>query len=165
MTPRPPPNSGQPVEGPPLRPSRVRIAIACLVALPVAVWWVLGDLSEQDGYLRIAEPPPVPSALENVIGLAALCAALVTLAVLMSSKDDRDRERRWRPVFGAFLTLGVVIGFGSRILTAQTVGANIGGGLFLLAAPWAALGLTLWGALRAYKLARLTVPDGRRPSI
>lgn len=122
-----------------------------------------GDLSENGGYLRIVESPPVPPIVEHGLGLAALCTVVFGLAMLMSNKDERDRERRWRSVFGAFFAAGVLAGFGLRLLAASTVGANIGRGLFLYYGVPTAGGLALWGALRADKLARRTVSESRRP--
>lgn len=154
-----------PPPGPPVHPGRVRLAIACIIAMGVAVWWMVGDLYEPMGAaLLLTEPPALPPAVEHGVGLVALCTVVVALGVLASNKEQRDRERRWRAVFVALLLIvAPMAGFGWRVATARELGGNIGAGLFLIYGLPVGGVVTLWAALRAESLVRVTVPDQSSP--
>ena len=155
-----------PAPGRPLRPGRVRLAVACVLASAVAVWWIAGDISYPVvGYARLVHRRSMPAALEHGIGGVALCTAAIALVLLISNEEEKERERRWRPVFLVFLLVGApMFGYGYRVLTARDLGGNIGAGLFLiLGLPTGGVTL-LWATLRAVNLARLTVPDSSDPS-
>jgi len=158
------PKSRSAVPGPPLRPMRVRTAASCILGMAVAVWWVTGDLYEPVGAKLLLEGPGGPSALEHGVGVIGLCTTLVSLVALISNREQRERERRWRPVFGVFLAVGApMLGFGVRVAVAPSLGGNIGAGLFLIfGLPIGAL-VTLWAALRADSLVTQTVPERMRP--
>ena len=134
--------------------------------MAVAVWWMVGDLYEPMGAaLLLMEPPALPPAVEHGVGLGALCTVVVALAVLISNKEQRDRERRWRPVFGVLLlVVAPMVGYGWRVATARELGANIGAGLFLIYGLPIGGVFALWAALRAETLARVTTSERRPPN-
>lgn len=106
----------------------------------------------------------MPAALEHGIGAVALCTAAIALVALISNKEEQERERRWRPVFGIFLLVGApMLGYGYRVLTARDLGGNIGAGLFLILGLPLGVVMLLWATLRAINLARLTVPESSDP--
>lgn len=69
-------------------------AIALMLATPVAVWWVVGDLEEKgaDERDRISRPFELPSVVENVAGVAAVLTVLL-IAAAMNADEPGPRER------------------------------------------------------------------------
>ncbi|MGH3738376.1 MAG: hypothetical protein ACRDT6_22635 [Micromonosporaceae bacterium] len=107
-------------------------AAALLLAVPVATWWLVGDLSEVP---ESADPdylvrPWQLGALEPVLGALGLTVVLLTGAWLVRRAHRFDQ--RWWLVWCALLLAGLVVGFGWRVVTAASIGANIGAGLVLL---------------------------------
>ena len=141
------------------------MALASIIAMAVAVWWIVGDFYEpMGGVLLLMEPPALPPIVEDCVGLAAVSTVVVALVVLISNKDQRDRERRWRQVFGVLLlVVAPMVGYGWRVATARELGANFGAGAFLVYGLPIAGAFALWAALRAESLVRVTVPE-RNPA-
>lgn len=113
-----------------------RITILLLVALvasAVSVWWLVGDLSEVDDPTAdfMIRPPDLSSAEEGWIGGCALVLLAATLVALYSvhRTSGLSRSQRWALLF--VVLAGGIIGVGYRVMTAATIGANIGGGLLL----------------------------------
>ncbi|MEU6715087.1 hypothetical protein ABZ897_26790 [Nonomuraea sp. NPDC046802] len=123
-------------------------AIACVVATPVAVWWLVGDLSAPvpagaplDYTLR---PPALPAWAEWVIGIVAVLVTGVSLVLLVRASRRSRFDPRWWAALVPALTAGALAGLGWRVVTAGTIGPNIGAGLALmLGVPFVAL-LLLW---------------------
>lgn len=127
--------------------------VGLVAAGPVATWWLTGDLSEPGGYQRIVAPPELSER-------AALSTAVVSVAVLVASTTvvvaawrDGQLDRRDGRAALPVLAAGVLAAVGARVLTAETVGANIGGGMVLLAGPFVLLPLLVAGA-RGWRRAR-----------
>ncbi|MEV4112224.1 hypothetical protein [Nonomuraea sp. NPDC049695] len=123
-------------------------AAGCVLAVPVAVWWLVGDLSaavppgtELDRAIR---PPAVDPWAERAAGIAAALVAVGTLALLVRASRQGRFDRRWWAALLPALVAGAVTGAGWRVVTAGTLGANIGAGLTIfLGGPLVAL-LLLW---------------------
>ncbi|WP_433433394.1 hypothetical protein [Nonomuraea sp. CA-141351] len=123
-------------------------AAGCVLAAPVVVWWLLGDLSaaappgtELDHAVR---PPAIDPWAERAAGIAAALVAAGTLALLVRASRRRRFDRRWWAALLPALAAGAIAGAGWRVVTAGTLGANIGAGLtILLGGPLVAL-LLLW---------------------
>jgi hypothetical protein len=123
-------------------------AVACVLATPVAAWWLTGDLSEPlppgtapDHLIR---PPSMDPPVERVVGLGSVAVAGGTLALLLRASRYRWFDRRWWAALLPAMGVGALAGLGCRVATAAVIGANIGAGLMLmLAGPLVAL-LLLW---------------------
>ncbi|MEQ4723134.1 hypothetical protein [Nonomuraea sp. B19D2] len=123
-------------------------AAACVLATPVVVWWLVGDLSvaappstELD---RAIHPPAIGEGAEHAIGIAAALVTAGTLALLVLASRRRRFDRRWWAALLPALAAGAIAGAGGRVITAGTLGANIGAGLtIILGGPLVAL-LLLW---------------------
>ena len=128
---------------------------ALVVATPVVTWWVSGDLSEgvhDPDYM--VRPLPLSRVAETAIGTTAAAIALAALVVVVRSARRHEVDRRWLAVLGPLVAAGVVCGFGWRVVTAGVIGANIGGGMVMLFAPWVVLGLVIAAAVQGYGLCR-----------
>lgn len=135
------------LEGMDERTRYVAAAVAAVLAAPVATWTLLGDLSsegfdeEELDYLFRA--PAVPRTVELLAGVAALAVLVVSALVIGRALHLGHLRRPWLGTVVPLCAAGVVLGFGGRALTAGGIGANIGGGLFIL------FGLPLAGVLVA----------------
>ena len=139
-----------------LSPPHVRVGIACLLHVPIATWFLLGDMSEPGGLDRIYAAPELPRPLEMLLGLLSAGSLVIGLRFLIP-RTRHSGERAWWSVFGVLAVVGVTLAFGLRVLTARVGGANIGGGLFLMyGLPVVSL-LVLWALARAWTL---TAPSG-----
>lgn len=124
----------------------VAAAVASLIATPVAVWWMVGDLSASASlgthldYLIL--PPAIDPLFERIAGIAALIVAVASIAFLTVRRRGFD-GRWWAALVPALVALAVA-GAGMRVLAMGTTGANIGAGLTLIAGgPLVGL-LLLW---------------------
>lgn len=113
----------------------VLAAVAC-VATFVAGWWLIGDLSSTgidrslDYIVRAPDVPDATVIAAGVVGLVVVLAILVALAVPALRGHGVAR-----PALGVILS-AVTIGFAvagiARLVTAGSVGANIGAGLAVI---------------------------------
>lgn len=126
-----------------------RVAAAgLLLATPVATWWLVGDLSATvppgtslDYTIR---PPAIAPWAERVAGIGALLVTGAALAVLVRGARRRRFDRRWWAALLPAVAAGGLAGLGWRVMTAGTIGANVGAGLtILVGGPVVAL-LLLW---------------------
>lgn len=106
--------------------------VALIVAVPVATWWAVGDLStdlpDPDYQIR---PFDIGHTTEQVAGVsAAVLAAAAVVALIHAGRAGRF-DRRWWPVLVELMLAGALCGAGWRVLTAGVIGANIGAGLVL----------------------------------
>jgi hypothetical protein len=133
-------------------------AAGCAVAVPVAVWWLVGDLSSPvppgTDYDYMVRPPAISPGVELAIGAGALTVAGGTLALLVWASARRRFDRRWWGALLPVLAAGAVAGFGWRVVTAGTIGPNIGGGLTLLVGGAVVAVLLLWAAIWSFRLLR-----------
>jgi hypothetical protein len=141
---------------------RVTIAAtsAGLLAVPVATWWLVGDLSSPGGDDYAVRPLDVSPAVERGIGVAAV-AIVVSALVVAVSAGGWTRVRRWaRPVL-ALAAAGVIVGWGWRVVTAGVIGANIGAGLVVLFGGPVVAVLVVGAAVDGGRLRRTGGHDGR----
>jgi hypothetical protein len=92
-------------------------AVALVLAVPVAAWWLIGDL-----YSLPPSPGwvfrPFPAA-GRAAGRGAVLAAIVAAAWLTWASLRHEFDLRWWSVLGALLPAGILAGFGWRVLTAR----------------------------------------------
>lgn len=133
----------------------LRAGVGLAVAVPALTWWAIGPLGRQMPDHEYG-PYHVPLALERVAGVAAILIAVAAVAGIVVS--TRGRTPRHSMAAGTTLCLVAAGAFGAagwRAETAGVVGANIGGGLVLLAGPMVIAGL-LVAAVRIERQARGT---------
>ncbi len=126
--------------------------LVLVLAVPVAAWWLIGDLSSntipgEASY--VVRPPDLSSATQTAAGATAAAAVLLAAAALCRPGSRLRRDRRWLPVLLPLLAVGAAVGFGERVLTAGVGGANIGAGLYVSAAGPAVLFALAWVIGRA----------------
>lgn len=114
---------------------------------------MVGDLSEPGGYQRILTPPELGARAAH--GVAVVTVGVLVAGTVAVVAAWRDRTLDWRDGRAALplLAAGVLGAVGGRVLTAASYGANIGGGMVLLAAPFVLLPLLVAGA-RGWRRAR-----------
>jgi hypothetical protein len=129
--------------------------VALIVAVPVATWWAVGDLStdlpDPDYQIR---PVAIGDTTEQVAGVSAAVLAVAAVVALIHAGRAGRFDRRWWPVLVELMLAGTLCGAGWRVLTAGVIGANIGAGLVLwVGAPIVAalVGLAVfdWLSVRA----------------
>ena len=138
-------------KGVPLTSMHLGVGVACLLAVPVATWFLLGDMSEPGGMDRIYSAPDAPRPVEIFLGAMAAGALAVGLMFLIP-RTRHSAERAWWPVFGVLAVVGFLLAYGLRIMPARVGGANIGGGLFLMFGLPTLAVLVAWALLRAWNL-------------
>jgi hypothetical protein len=131
--------------------------VALIVAVPVATWWAVGDLStdlpDPDYQIR---PVAIGHTTEQVAGVTAAVLAVAAVVTLIHAGRAGRFDRRWWPVLVELMVAGTLCGAGWRVLTAGVIGANIGAGLVLwVGAPIVAalVGLAVfdWLSVRAQR--------------
>jgi hypothetical protein len=130
-----------------------RLVLAPLVAFALLGWWLVGDVSEPGGDDFILQ---LPFAERHAValGLAGLVVATgwaVDFARVWLRFQHRN-QALW--LSGIGVNAGVLAGIGMRVVTARVGGANIGGGLVILATPAAGLGLLVVTSLLSWRIAR-----------
>ena len=123
-----------------------------ILSAPFATWWLVGDISEPHGYSRVFHPPALSRGVERAVGTAATTAVLAGLALCVIGLRSGALDRAVRLATTPLVVAGVLLGFGYRVVTCATVGANIGGGFVLLAAPLVLAPLVLRGVARWWRL-------------
>jgi|GEM_PF-3679145 len=116
--------------------SLVGAATGLVVSVPLATWWVVGDLSPQvAGTLSYdLGPYNVAPGLELALGLFAVTVTVLCLAILIRATARHRLEPIWWAVLAPALLAGVVLAVAWRAATAGFVGAPIGGGVPALVA-------------------------------
>jgi hypothetical protein len=130
----------------------LRAATAGLIlASPVAAWWLVGDLSERgaDDRDRMVRPVELPPVIETLAGVVAVLAVLAALVVVVLAWYRRRLPEWWAGAVVPVCVAGAIVGAGWRVLTASTIGANIGGGMVLLIGLPLAAVLVFAGAMHA----------------
>ena len=136
----------------------IAASVALIAATPVAVWWVVGDLTEKgfpepnlDYFIRPIDLPPV---VEPLAGALAVMVVVVSVVVLALGLYHRQIDRRWLATVVPLCAAGAIVGAGWRVLTAGAIGANIGAGMVLIFGfPLAGL-LVLGAALNWWRESR-----------
>ncbi|MER7458807.1 hypothetical protein [Micromonospora sp. NPDC126480] len=116
-------------------------SLLLVLAAPVAVWWLVGDLTNDEAR-RLADEGVVldyvvrPVSLgpvgDRFVGVVACGVAVAALAVLVRATAVRRLDPRWWAVLAPLVAAGALVGFAGRVLTAGGIGANVGAGLVAL---------------------------------
>lgn len=117
-------------------------AVVVIVTIPVATWWLVGPNPgneigsdpelRPDDYDYLFHPPAIDADVERFVGIAAVVGVVVSLGALVFAARRRQIDRRWRGPILIVCAVAVIVGVAERVMTAAVVGANIGGGFFLL---------------------------------
>jgi hypothetical protein len=136
-------------------PRLLTIACALVGATPVALWWLIGDLtspgfpdSKLDYAFRAPHPPP---AVSNASGLLATVVVVIGAALLGRERFRGRITAGWLATPVLLCTAGALLAFGGRVMTAGGIGANIGAGLFVLFGLPAVLGLVMAATANAWR--------------
>ena len=120
-------------------------ATALVVALPPALYWVVGDQAESGitdpDYLW--EPPAWPEGTVRAVGALAVSVAVAGALGLAHLRRRSALPPAVLPVTALLGVAGATVALGYRVVTAGVGGANIGGGLVLLFGPPFVLGLVV----------------------
>lgn len=137
----PPPAMARPVRRPTVWWARLA-SVVLIVAVPMATWWLVGPnpgneigsdpTLRPDDYDYLFHPPTIDAGVERFGGIAAVVAVVVSVGALVLAARRRRIDRRWWAPIVAASIVGVIVGLAERVMTAAVVGANIGGGFFLL---------------------------------
>ena len=140
-------NAEQPAGERPARWPAVAGAVL-VVAMPVAVWWLVGDLSTEtadpDHFLR---PVDVGDTAEAVVGVAAVVLVTASVVAMVVAGRRGRVDRRWWRVLVELVLAGGLCGVGSRVLTAGVIGANIGAGFVMVFIAPIVAALLSWALL------------------
>ncbi|MEV0900495.1 hypothetical protein [Actinoplanes sp. NPDC049802] len=112
------------------------LALVPLVpAVPVATWWLVGDLTDSSGDIVLDyayQPVTFGGAGDVILGVGALLTALAAFGVLIHGTLTGRMRRAWWGVALSILAIGAYLGWAQRVWTAGVVGANFGVGLTAL---------------------------------
>jgi hypothetical protein len=143
-------------------------AVALVVAVPVATWWLVGDQTDPDFKRRLQadgdpairagydpdymfRPFDIAPATERTVGVVGVVLMVAAVVVLVLAWLTGRLHKGWWGVLGVLSLVGAGCGYGWRVMTAAVSGANIGGGIVLVFGVPIGLGLVgvaLWGAWR-----------------
>jgi hypothetical protein len=131
-------------------------AVALVLAVPVAAWWLIGDrystLYPSPISSSVIRPFPISPAAERAAGRGAVLAAIVAATWLTWASLRHEFDLRWWSVLGPLLLAGILAGFGWRVLTARMDGANIGAGCLILSGGPVVAALLGWAVTRSLTL-------------
>jgi hypothetical protein len=130
------------------------VAVALVLAVPVAVWWLIGDRYSSSmsfpGYPGwVIRPFPVSPAAERAVGRGSVLVAIVAATWLAWASLRHDFDLRWWSVLGPLLPAGILAGFGWRMLTARVPGGNFGAGCAIIFVGPVVAGLLGWAVTRS----------------
>jgi hypothetical protein len=112
---------------------RAVAVFASVPSLAIATAWWLGDLSETiDDPDYLVRPIGLSPEASLAVGFVATAACIAGLAAAVQLTRSGGCGRRAVVVLVPWWVLAVYLGLGYRIMTAGVIGANIGGGLFVL---------------------------------
>ncbi len=131
-------------------------ALAVVGAAPLAVWFLVGQLREGNGGDYIFRVPDMNRTAEVALGLFAAAVVASAAARLVGERDWLIHAGWWR-VYVRLLAAGILLALGARVVTAASVGANIGGGFVLYFGPLPVLYLL---ERARYEARLLRSPDG-----
>ena len=118
------------------RTRHLAAAVVLVAATPVATWCLVGDLSSEgfteDELDYMVRGPDIPWFMEVLVGGLAVGVVVASAAVLGRAFYRGVLRRGWAPTVVLLAVAGVILGLGGRAVTAGGIGANIGGGLFLV---------------------------------
>jgi hypothetical protein len=127
-----------------------------VLATPVFAYWCVGDLSSVPAANAdyVMRPPHWSVTSVRTAGLAALFVILAATLLLLFAVRQRSLRTQWLSIVGPLAGVGAIIAVGYRVATAGVIGANMGYGFFLMFGVPICIGLLIWAALVATKLAR-----------
>jgi hypothetical protein len=147
-----------------VKPAHAVATVVLVASTPVVAWWAIGDVSEDvspaAAYYAF-RPPSLSARAELMLGAGSTTGALAALVVLVPATRRGAVAVRWWGVVAPLVGLGVFAGFAYRVMTAAVHGANIGAGLVVLLAPFAATGALATAAWQLRSWASLS----RRPRV
>lgn len=133
-------------------------ALGLVLAMPVATWWLIGDLStvspraSPDYAFR---PWRIGPAVVRTAGIGSLVVGAATMVVLLRATFRHMLDALWWAVLVPVLCAGLVAGAGRRVMTAAVIGANIGAGFVIIFGGPLVFVLMAWAlAYSLYLLAR-----------
>jgi hypothetical protein len=129
-------------------------AVALVLAVPVAAWWLIGDRhsSLSPGAESLIRPFPVSPAAERAAGRGSVLAAIVAATWLTWASLRHGFDLRWWSVLGPLLPAGILAGFIWRVFTMRVGGAPIGTGCVILSACPVLAALLGWAVTRSLTL-------------
>ncbi|NJP34519.1 hypothetical protein [Micromonospora thermarum] len=145
----------------PYRPAVLLPSLLLVLATPVAVWWLVGDVTSGDARRLAAEgvaldhtvrPVSLGATGDRIVGVLACVAAAVALGVLVRGTVVRRLDARWWAVLAPLVVAGALVGYAARVLTAGVIGANIGAGLIVLVGGPVLAVLLVVAAVAAWRL-------------
>ncbi|PRX16521.1 hypothetical protein CLV67_119102 [Actinoplanes italicus] len=137
--------------------------VVLVLATPVAISWLVGDLTDPTSLALAAEGVDLDYGIEpitfgptgdRIVGITACVAVLFSLGLLVQQTVTSRFRGGWWAVLLPLVAVGVILGYGWRVFTAGGIGANIGAGLVLLLGGPLALGLLLAAIVPAMILLR-----------
>jgi hypothetical protein len=105
----------------------------------------------------MVDPPDLSAAARAVIGALAALAVAAAIVVVARAVRSGALERSWLPVLGLLAGVVAYLGLTYATITAPTIGANIGGGLLLMAGVLLVPLGTVAAAVLARRAARRTL--------
>jgi hypothetical protein len=154
----PDPGSAGGPERIPARWAAAAAALGLVLAVPVATWWLVGDLSTvpvSAGRDYAFQPWPIGSVVARAAGAGSLVVGAVAVVVLGWAAVRRVVDIRWWAVLVPLAVAGFIAGAGWRVMTAGVIGANIGAAFVVLLEGPLVLVLVVWAlAFAAYLLSR-----------
>lgn len=123
---------------------------------PITTWWMVGDMSYKgDPDLDyMFEPLPLTSGQQVAIGATATILSVAALTAFATGyRQGLVRRADVRVALPALL-VGAYCGVGWRMTTAGGIGANIGGALVVMFAPFFLLGIVVWLGLELHRWRR-----------
>jgi hypothetical protein len=156
-------------------------AVALVVAVPVATWWLVGDQTEplmkQRLHAAVKDPEiqagldpdymyrpfDIAPATERAAGVIAVVLVVAAVVVLLLAWLTGRLHAGWWGVLGVLSLVGAGCGWGWRVMTAAVDGGNIGGAIVLFLGVPIGLGLVgvaLWGAWRLLAPQQPPTTDG-----
>ena len=154
----PDPGSAGGPERIPARWAAAAAALGLVLAVPVATWWLVGDLSTvpvSAGRDYAFRPWPIGPVAARAAGAGSLVVGAVAVVVLGWAAARPVVDIRWWAVLVPLAVAGFIAGAGWRVLTAGVIGANIGAAFVAVLAGPIVLVLVVWAlAFAAYLLSR-----------
>ena len=129
-----------------------RAAVALVLAIPVATWFLIGDLSatQFDDLDYMWRAPVLPAPLELMLGVLAALVVLASATVLAVALRRDQVRRQWAATVVPLCAAGVLLGYAGRVVSAGGIGANIGGAMMIFLAGPLVLALVVAAAGNAW---------------
>ena len=127
-------------------------AVALVLATPVAIWFLVGDLSatQFDDLDYLWRAPVLPAPVELLLGALATLVALASATMLAVALRRGQVRRQWSATVVPLCGAGAVAGYAGRVVSAGGIGANIGGAMMIFLAGPLILALAAAAAWNAW---------------